>query len=121
MSLSPILSTSLHQWLQVASRQPVVLAQNVAFLLQHLRGRNYVTEISFISPLMSVKLKKTEGQKTMGRYLQVHYPNLCPFLLTLMSVAQQVTNAVGSDSLWNKKEQWIFAIQLKCVKEKVLF
>lgn len=38
-----------------------------------------------------------------------------------MSVAQQVTNAVGSDSLWNKKEQWIFAIQLKCVKEKVLF
>lgn len=34
-----------------------------------------------------------------------------------MSVAQQVTDAVGSDSLWNKEEQWMFAIRFIYVKD----
>lgn len=48
------------------------------------------------------------------------YPNLSPFLLTLMSVAQQVTDAMGSDGLWNKEEQWMFAIWLIYAKETVV-
>lgn len=36
-----------------------------------------------------------------------------------MSVAQQVTDAVGSDSLWHKEEQWMFAIGLIHVKDTV--
>lgn len=37
-----------------------------------------------------------------------------------MSVAQQVTDAVGSDSLWNKEEPWTCAIWSIYVKETVV-